>query len=269
VTVSYWQHFYDERRDVMRSIPLFERLLELVRVLLPAYKGRMWLLTDPAMFESATGVGSLFPPEMRLSITDAFSQWLHAGREPAVGCLDGDLSGEYIAYFPWLEAREWRGEIARARARIYFERQVWRFESSCHVEAAGPMLFAGQLRFTGSNSVLLVAFTSFPFPSAGSASAAQLLSKELLIHPYRLPSSPDSFWHGSTTFIDTSSLDYAGSVPHVMRRMSRALRSPAEWQQELIRPMPVLRSGDREYANVRGELERCSTRLPRRVERER
>jgi hypothetical protein len=265
LSLGYWQHLYDQSPDRVHRVPLFRRLVTLIRVLLPAYDGHLWLFTDAEAFECATGIGPLFPPEMRLSMSDAFSQWLDAGRHISAERDSLDLAGQYTAYFPWLVRGAWHGEIAQAKARLYQDKNTgaWLFESTCNVEDAGPLLFAGQLRFTGTNSVILVGFTCYPRPISREAVASVRLSKELLLHPYRLPSSAGGVWHGSTTFIDTNTFDYTGTVPHVMLRSHSRVPRDADWHREIHRSMRLLRVGDREYERIRGELDRCPTRLRR------
>jgi hypothetical protein len=256
LSLPYWQQLYEEREDKIGSIELFERLLVLIRVLTPAYaRGGLGLILDPERFDLATGVGPSCPAEMRLSMEEALVEWLSAGQAPRARGGSGDYAGRYEAYFPWLEDGHWQGALARAEARIYHAAQLgWIFESYTSVDGSAPLSFSGRLRFTGARSVVIIGFTSL----IPTLRVPRLYERELLVHPHRLPDTPGGFWHGSTTFIDSRSREYAGTVGHIMRRISARVPDDADWARGATHPTACLRKDDRRYDTLRQELRRCA-----------
>jgi hypothetical protein len=257
LTLPTWQHLYEESR--LESPLLVKRLLELIDVLLPQYRGtNLRLLADPKTFPHVQGVGPLYPVPMRVPIANAFGQWLALGQ---AGPNDAEnLVGEYRVYFPWLHSGDDARVIAQARARIYRSDGLFVFESFSHVDRVGPRFFAGQLRFSGPTSAVLIGFTSFVLPVSANAAVWTQDGREMLVHPYRLPTEVNGWWHGSTTFLDPVSHEYVGTVPHVMQRASPRVPSDDDWLTTLQQQTPLLRhSKDHGYGTALRELHHCTT----------
>lgn len=260
-TLQSWRHYYNDLEEGRLASPkLCRRLLDLIPKLIPQYANLEYLV-DSTKFERSIGVGSSYPPALRRPMAEAFERWLSEGKEPLSPEQTAMLAGEYFVYFPWLQEQRECIHIARARARIQRLEGVWTFSSSCNPPGFGPLFFAGQLRFVGVRSVVVVGFTSFtPPPVTGQVLDFDRAQTEMLFHPYRMPAETEGWWQGSTAFLDAKTLEYAGTVGHVMRRISSSPPVDNDWFSRSREPSLFLRNSSPERDDVLREIEQCIRR---------
>lgn len=277
LSVPTWQLVFTPNTPSAYGDKAIDRLLRVFPRLLPECAALgLELIADAKAFELTYGVGPHFPRGFRIPISEAFERWFRADPTQAAsaGAAKADaLTGFYDIYFPILEGSEgcFSHRIACGKARICRDglptadgRRGTIFESYCDSRGRDPAHYSGEIRFTGKRSAILIGFSAVSLTKV-RRDLGKLPSSEMLMHPYRLPEAASGWWHGATTFIESGTNEYAGTVPHVMRRcveLSEADPSGSKaheevWNRFLETPTEVLTPESSGYELVIEELRAC------------